>query len=90
MKYKHLVKCLVYIISTSIVGGIVIAIVVIVVAASVIITIYWERNVLLSWHGAPTIPSSFPEKAKTLLSDWISSFKNQNAPMSDFFQAPAS
>lgn len=63
--------------------------VVTVVAASVIITIFGERNFF--WAGAGLQPAQYEsasEEATTLFSDCISSFKNQNAPMSDFFQAP--
>lgn len=64
--------------------------VVTIVAASVIITIFGERNFFfLTGAGLqPPRHASASEEVKTLFSDSISGFKNQNAPMSDFFQAP--
>lgn len=57
--------------------------------AGAIITIPWERNnFFFFWVGAGLQPIQyefFSERAKTLLSDYISSFKNQNASKSDFF-----
>ena len=69
-------------------ADIIITAVVMFVVAGAIITIPWERNNFFFWAGAGLQPIQYEfssEKAKTPLSDCISSFKNQNASKSDFF-----
>lgn len=85
VKYiKHLVKYLAYNFSTQVGADTVITGVVTFVAGATI-TVPWERNIFWSWGRAQH--ESFSEEAKTLFNDCISSFKNQNAPMSDFSSA---